>query len=40
MSYDPNIHVPGAYRCAKCGQPKHPLMLGYDSPILEWRRPV
>ena len=19
MSYDPNIHVPGAWRCAKCG---------------------
>lgn len=25
---------------AKCGHPKHPLMLGYDSPILEWRPPV
>ncbi len=19
MSFDPNVHVPGAYRCAKCG---------------------
>lgn len=25
---------------AKCGHPKHPLMLGYDSPILEWKPPV
>lgn len=24
---------------AKCGHPKHPLMLGYDSPILHWRLP-
>lgn len=24
---------------AKCGHPKHPLMLPYDSPILEWRLP-
>lgn len=25
---------------AKCGHPKHPLMLPYDSPILEWRAPA
>lgn len=25
---------------AKCGHPKHPLMLGYDSPILEWSAPA
>ena len=24
---------------AKCGHPKHPLMLPYDSPILEWSAP-
>lgn len=24
---------------AKCGHPKHPLMLPYDSPILEWKLP-
>ena len=24
---------------AKCGHPKHPLMLPYDSPILEWKTP-
>lgn len=24
---------------AKCGHPKHPLMLPYDSPILEWKAP-
>jgi len=24
---------------AKCGHPKHPLMLGYDNPILPWRLP-
>lgn len=24
---------------AKCGHPKHPLMLPYDSPILPWRPP-
>jgi hypothetical protein len=22
---------------AKCGHPKHPLMLAYDSPIIEWK---
>jgi hypothetical protein len=25
---------------AKCGHPKHPLMLAYDSPITEWRPPL
>lgn len=24
---------------AKCGHPKHPLMLPYDSPIVPWRMP-
>jgi len=24
---------------AKCGHPKHPLMFGYDNPILPWRHP-
>lgn len=24
---------------AKCGHPKHPLMLPYDSPILDWKLP-
>ena len=24
---------------AKCGHPKHPLMLAYDTPIVEWTRP-
>ena len=24
---------------AKCGHPKHPLMLPYDSPLLEWGHP-
>jgi hypothetical protein len=25
---------------AKCGHPKHPLMLPYDSPILQWEPPA
>lgn len=25
---------------AKCGHPKHPLMLAYDTPIIEWRAPA
>lgn len=25
---------------AKCGHPKHPLMLAYDSPIMPWTRPT
>ncbi|MDR7101508.1 DUF1643 domain-containing protein [Croceicoccus sp. BE223] len=24
---------------AKCGHPKHPLMLPYESPIIEWTQP-
>lgn len=24
---------------AKCGHPKHPLMLGYDNPLLSWSHP-
>jgi hypothetical protein len=24
---------------AKCGHPKHPLMLGYDSPVIPWTTP-
>ena len=24
---------------AKDGQPRHPLMLGYDTPLVEWRQP-